>query len=225
MVGVWQPQQGMRAEAEDVFTEHREAWMILGMVVCGMAVVCVYRRTRRISHIEDLPRDCVGMRLSGIATSVSDGDGFRFFHTPWFRRRAFTPVDGKLYVRLSGIDAPEVRHFHMPEQAFAKESKEYLRKLVLNRKVRIKIVGIDRYNRVLAIVHVPGWFFGTNVNLRMVESGHACVYTGKDAIYDRYEKAMRDAEAKAMEDKRGMWKFPDVVTPMEYKRMHRSIKK
>lgn len=195
-------------------------WMWGGLAVGAVAGWILYRKSRRVSHIEDLPRRCYGKRLSGVVTGVPDGDGFRFFHTPWFRRRTHGPGDGKLYVRLAGIDAPEVRHFHVPEQPFAKESREYLKRLVLNKGVHIKIVGVDRYNRVLAIVHLPGWICRTNVNLEMVEKGYACVYTGKDAVYDGYEDELRSLESAAIQRKSGMWKT-GAVTPMEHKRMYR----
>lgn len=211
----------MELDFRGIFTEHKEMWGVIGVVGIIMVLMYVHKKTRRISHIEDLPRKCVGMRLSGIVTGVPDGDGFRFFHTPWFRTSRYTSVDSKLYIRLAGIDAPEVRHFHFPEQPFAKESKAYLKKLVLGKKVNIKIVGIDRYNRVLAVVHVFGWFFKTNVNLEMVKNGYACVYVGKDAAYDKYEKTLRELEEEAVNKRNGLWKFEDVMTPMEYKRMQR----
>jgi endonuclease YncB( thermonuclease family) len=193
----------------------------VALVLALVLVLIIYRKTRRISHIEDLPRNFVGMSLTGIATSVNDGDGFRFFHTPCFRSSEYTDADDKLYIRLAGIDAPEMRHFCVPEQPLAREAREYLRKLILRKRVKIRMMGMDRYNRVLAFVETRRWCFTTNVNLEMVRSGHACVYGGRDAVYGRYEGELRSLQRRALSKRIGMWKNTGLVLPLDHKKIHR----
>ncbi len=53
-------------------------------------------------------------------------------------------------IRLLGVDAPEMGY------CFSKESKEALTKKILNKKVILKNVKVDRYRRILALVYVDG---------------------------------------------------------------------
>lgn len=193
----------------------------------GFFIFFIYKMFRRISSIEDFPTDYVGMMLTGIVTSVPDGDGFSFFHTPWFRSESYSRSDRKLPIRLTGIDAPEMRG-NIPGQPFAEESKRYLNKLIWKKKVDIRIVGTDQYNRVLAFAYlrhisfIPGWRFGVNINFQMIKEGLACVYTGRDAKYDGNQEKLMELEETAKRKRLGMWKFNNTVTPMQHKRNHRN---
>jgi len=59
--------------------------------------------------------------------------------------------DGEIYkftVRLRGIDTPEMG------TKKAEEAKDYLTKLILNKVVKVKDIGIDKYGRILAEIWV-----------------------------------------------------------------------
>lgn len=62
------------------------------------------------------------------------------------------------------------------------------------------------------------FFFKRNLSLDMVIAGYAVVYRGGGAEYFGMEKQLREAEEIARRKKRGMWRFGNIVTPMEYKK-------
>ncbi|KAI4292495.1 hypothetical protein PAPHI01_1769 [Pancytospora philotis] len=185
-----------------------------------VAAVCyaLYRVMSRMSSVRDLPRNPRGFSFKGVVTSVSDGDGFRVFHVPWMRNKAYSRSSPKLPVRLAGIDAPEMRFFGTPAQPFSKEAKELLSALALKKTVHVTVYSIDMYSRIVAMVCIKtGWFSWTNVNLEMVRAGLACVYDRAGAEYGGLKAAFEAAQAEAKRKKRGMWSLPSVVLPMDYK--------
>lgn len=96
-------------------------------------------------------------------------------------------------VRLAGIDAPELA------QPWGIQSRTALRRLVLNKPVRVEVTDRDRYGRLV------GWVSQgrSNVNVAMVRSGNAWAF-------DRYIKSaqVRAAQAEAKRDGRGLWALP-----------------
>lgn len=203
----------------------------MDLLVIGCAVVLTaaiaavvrfaYRVTRRMHSVRDLPRGHVGYVFYGVVTHVGDGDGFRIFHVPWLRSSKYPPKGPVLSVRLAGVDAPEIRCFGHPAQPFAAEATEYLKGLVHGRMVRIRVLGVDMYGRVLSIVYVRRWLRWVNVNVRMVEAGLACLYTGKAAQYgDMYDELVR-SEERAKAERLGMWSRGRVVLPMDHRKQNR----
>jgi endonuclease YncB( thermonuclease family) len=84
----------------------------------------------------------------------------------------------EIRIRLVGIDAPETsKKKGEPGQPFSQKAKKHLASLVLNRKVKIKEYGRDRYGRILGVVFLDA----QNLNLEMVRAGLAEVYRGKHA--------------------------------------------
>lgn len=120
---------------------------------------------------------------------VSDGDTIV----------AFTFEGTKLRLRLLGIDAPESPHGDKPGQPFGEEAGDYLDHLIGGKTVRVDAYGPDQYHRVLAVI----WDGPVNVNLLMVAMGYAEVYRG--APCQVYCRELEDAEAKARQDRVGMW--------------------
>ena len=74
-------------------------------------------------------------------------------------------------IRLACIDTPELRG-KRAEPVPAKEAREYLRELVVARKVTIRRITTDRYGRTVAELFVDG----SNVQQQLVASGHASIY-------------------------------------------------
>lgn len=190
-------------------------------ILASLIIIFIYYKlSKRISSIEDLPKNFQNKKIKCYVTSVGDGDGFRCFHTPWLRRKVYKKGDPTLQVRLAGIDAPEIKKFSKPGQPFSKEAKDYLSQLVLKQNVTLKILSIDLYNRLLCSVFVLKENKKINVNLEMVREGFACVYEGKHAVYDNYKKLLVEYEEKAKKEKRGMWKQHNYVSPMDYKKLN-----
>lgn len=130
---------------------------------------------------------------------VFDGDSFE-------ARRA----DGRrVEVRLFGIDAPE-RY-----QAWNRRSRSALRDLVDGESLSLRVVEVDRYDRLVAEVFLPD---GRSVNAAQVEEGNAWVYR-------RYTDDARliGLEEEARAARRGLWSMPahEQVPPWEWRRQQR----
>ena len=74
-------------------------------------------------------------------------------------------------IRLACIDTPELRGKHA-DPVPAKEARDYLRELVVGRKVTIRRITSDRYGRTVAELFIDG----SNVQQQLVASGHASIY-------------------------------------------------
>ena len=74
-------------------------------------------------------------------------------------------------IRLACIDTPELRG-KRADPVPAEAARDYLRKLVLGRKVTIRRITTDRYGRTVAELFVDG----SNVQQQLVVSGHASIY-------------------------------------------------
>jgi micrococcal nuclease len=117
----------------------------------------------------------------GKVLNVIDGDTFKL-------------ENGRI-VRLIGVDAPE-KH----EPCF-NESKEVLRRLLENKTVVMKGTRKkDRYGRLLRYVHLNSIF----INLLIVRLGYAKVNLEPG---EKYYEIFKNAEEKAKELKRCIWRF------------------
>ena len=102
--------------------------------------------------------------VEGIVKHVNDGDTLK----------VETTEGTKLKVRLYGIDAPEtekIKHksgmISKPGQPYGEESYRALKSKVLGKNVKVEIIDIDRYKRMVGIVYMDG----ININLEMVKEG------------------------------------------------------
>lgn len=140
---------------------------VIFIISCG-----IYNLTRRLSTITDLPEDKLNYIFYGIATSVGDGDGFHIYHVPLFRSANYNARSKMLPIRMAGIDAPEVRGYGKPAQPKSREAKQYLAHMILKKTVRVRVLNIDMYNRILAIVYVRKcYIFWENVNFGNARRG------------------------------------------------------
>ncbi|KAK3952078.1 nuclease domain-protein [Pseudoneurospora amorphoporcata] len=159
--------------------------------------------------------------LLGKVTSVGDGDGFHFFHTPggrlagwgWLRRVPTARKqlrDRTIPIRIAGIDAPEGAHFGRPAQPYSKEALEWLRSYILGKRVWARIHRKDQYDRVVATVFVrkPPFFLRKDVGLEMLKQGLATTYEAKSGAEfggPKMEQVYKNAEAAARRKGTGMW--------------------
>ena len=74
-------------------------------------------------------------------------------------------------VRLACIDTPELVGMRA-EPVPAKAARDYLRSLVVGKKVRIRRITKDRYRRTVAELFVGT----TNVQQEMIDTDHAEIY-------------------------------------------------
>lgn len=127
-------------------------------------------------------------------TKVIDGDTF------WVQ-----DVSGnEIKVRMIGIDAPELKKTNRKEVGrFAKESKNYLSRLILRKKIYLKfdIDKFDQYRRTLAYVYLPN---GTFVNEKLVKEGYAMVMTVPPNV--KYSGKFLMLQQQARNSRRGLWR-------------------
>lgn len=138
--------------------------------------------------------------------------------------------DNTLSIRLYGVDCPELqkRKSDPPSQPFAAEAKDFTSNLVLNRKVRIKLLRKDQYGRAVAKVEggrrpLPP-FTRKDVSQELVRKGLATIYSGGGAEYDGNLAVLQDLQRSAEKRKRGVWSQGEMITPAEFKRQQKLLK-
>ncbi len=111
-------------------------------------------------------------------------------------------------VRLMGIDAPEMGRDGAPEQYFARESRDYLRRLVDGRPIRLETDGhgTDRYNRVLACAYLSD---GRMINEVLVEEGLAFFYPHPGQNKE-FQERLLEVQKRAIFSRKGFW--PRILT-------------
>lgn len=115
---------------------------------------------------------------------------------------------GLLYVRLAGIDTPDMK------QTYGKESQQALANLILHKVIVIRAVGVDPCNRSVAMAWLNG-DNGLDISSRLVSGGAAWVYRPySDSQY------LLLLEQKARREKQGLWALEskDRVPPWEWRK-------
>jgi endonuclease YncB( thermonuclease family) len=79
-----------------------------------------------------------------------------------------------LSVRLNGIDAPEIKGKSVEEKEAAKQARDFVSNLVLNKYVRLENVESEKYGRILADVYIGD----VHVNEMLVKERYAVKYDG-----------------------------------------------
>ncbi|KAM0375509.1 hypothetical protein HYE67_007224 [Fusarium culmorum] len=215
-----------------------QAWapMVL-FPLAGMAALQLYanyiRRIPGAAYVR--PNFFRNRSIYGRVTSVGDGDNFHLFHTPggrymgwgWLRKIPEARKDlkdrtaeSKIPIRIAGVDAPECAHFGKPAQPYSAEALAWLRKYLLKRNVRAYVWRKDQYDRIVATVYTRRWLFRRDVGLEMIKAGIATTYEAKQgAEFGGRQKMYEDAEAKAKQNRKGMWsgKAKYFESPRAYK--------
>lgn len=138
--------------------------------------------------------------LVGKVIKVSDGDTITILDSNNKKRK----------VRLDRIDAPE------SNQAFGKKSRNYLAKLIENKKVTVTYKKVDRYKRILGIVKLDDM----DVNYHMVETGHAWHYSHYDKTAS-YKAAHANAKLKKL----GLWQESNPIEPFIFRKQNKKKSK
>jgi micrococcal nuclease len=127
--------------------------------------------------------------VTATITRITDGDTVQ----------AITPEGTKLKVRLYGIDAPETSKGRIPGEPFGSDSRIYLAALVSQKTIRVEILDIDRYRRMVAIL----WLGEKNINLEMISTGMAEAYL--EYLKQPYRTPFIQAEQTAKAQGKGIW--------------------
>ena len=106
----------------------------------------------------------------GKVIKVYDGDSITI--------AAKLPFDNSLLyrfsVRLNGIDTPEIKGKNEDEKEAAKNARDALSKLILNKHITLKNVDNEKYGRVLADVYLDE----LHINEWLVKEKYAVRYDG-----------------------------------------------
>ena len=174
----------------------------------------------------DIPKEFYREKSSlyGQVVKVVDGDTLRLRHLPGALSSA--SFDGNLkdetiMVRIAAVDSPETAKFGQAGQPFGDVAKQFATNQVLNKKVRVKALAKDRYERLLGVVFYDGGLGGEkDLSEELLKQGLAVVYTGGGAQYDGRRPEYERLEETARRSKKGLWsqKDADRESPAEYKK-------
>jgi micrococcal nuclease len=108
-------------------------------------------------------------------------------------------------VRYIGVDTPELHHPRKPVEFYAREAKEFNRRLVEGKRVRLEfdVQRYDRYGRLLAYVYLED---GTFVNAELLRQGYAQLLTIPPNV--KYANMFLELQRQARENRRGLWGRP-----------------
>jgi micrococcal nuclease len=153
--------------------------------------------------------------IEGLVTKVSDGDTITVIAD-----------NAKLKVRLYGIDAPELEkanrrtgRISKAGQPFGDEAFQVLRNKVYGRLVTLEVMNVDRYKRLVAIV----WLGSGNINREMVRLGLAWAY--REYLARPYASEYLYAEARAKQERQGLWVQYNPKPPWEFRKQLRTRRK
>lgn len=147
--------------------------------------------------------------VTGTATKVSDGDTIH----------VTTPEKTKLTVRFYGMDAPETPkvnqrtgHVNKPGQPYGEESWKALEAKIMGKQVRLDIIDIDQYKRMVGTV----WIGNRNINLEMVKEGYAEAYL--EYLKEPYRAQYIQAEKDARSARKGIWSLSGYERPSDFRK-------
>lgn len=84
----------------------------------------------------------------------------------------------RLSVRLAGIDTPEIKGKTPDEKTAAKNARNALAGLVMNKYVSLQNIESEKYGRILADVYLDN----IHVNAWMIEQRYGIKYEGKTKV-------------------------------------------
>lgn len=105
-------------------------------------------------------------------------------------------------LRYIGVDTPELHHPRKPVERYGREAKEFNRRLVEGKRVRLEfdVERKDRYERLLAYVYLED---GTFVNAELVRQGYAQLLTIPPNV--KYADLFVELQREARKAARGLW--------------------
>lgn len=180
------------------------------MKIIAIACLCLFLLPSSLAFSREPFRT-----MDGFVVKVSDGD-------------TLTVDSGgtKLKVRLYGIDAPETGKINRGNgriskegQPFGQEAQMALQGKVYGRKVRIDVMDIDRYRRLVSLVRMGN----RNINLEMIREGWSWAY--RKYLHSAYASEFIEEEEQARRRRAGLWQDSNPRPPWEFRKSQRMEKK
>lgn len=137
----------------------------------------------------------VAQTISGKVVAIKDGDTFVLLNA---KKEQIT-------IRLAEIDCPE------SGQAFGKNAKQFLSRLIFGKIVSCEITTTDSYGRSIGKVYIDGSY----VSEELVKNGWAWHYKK----YSTSEK-LAALEYEARKNKIGLWSVPGAVAPWQWRKKY-----
>jgi micrococcal nuclease len=141
-------------------------------------------------------------KLTGVAGKIRDGDTFVLLNQNSYD-----------VVRLHSIDTPEAG------QDYKTEAGQQLQQLLAGQKIDADCYKVDQYNRSVCRVFAGG----VDVAARMIELGaawYALAYRREHSPQE--QQTLPALQLQAQMAKRGLWAYPDPVSPWDFKRGKRN---
>lgn len=142
-----------------------------------------------------------GQTIQGMVREVYDGDTVL----------VVTRSDGRLKVRLYGIDAPETRKPDRVAQPFGSQAKRVLMYKLLGREVLLEVRERDQYGRAVAVVRQGQ----RDINAEMVAEGMAWAY--RHYLDGPYASRYIGLEEQARRRRLGLWRQSNPQPPWEFR--------
>ena len=91
---------------------------------------------------------------------------------------------------------------------FANEAKKYLASLVLDKIIAVKLLGRDKYRRVVGVVYPVKFIFifGIDISFALAKKGYATLYTKGGAKYDGKKEQFKHCINLAKKKRKGIWR-------------------
>lgn len=144
--------------------------------------------------------------IEGAVTQVSDGDTIQVTDS----------LGTKVKARLYGIDAPETAKGKKPGQPYGEESFQALRQKVDQQRVRLDVMDIDKYRRLVSVVLIGN----RDINYEMLAEGHAWAY--RKYLKGPLAKSYINAEERANRSRKGLWQQGGAEPPWDFRKIKNS---
>jgi len=127
--------------------------------------------------------------------------------------------DSRLKIRFYGIDAPETvkvnrrsNQVTKPGQPYGSEAESALKAKIWGQKIRIAVMAVDRYKRLVSFVFVGN----RNINREMVVDGWAWAY--RQYLNGSYRSEFILLEEQARKRRIGLWKERTPSPPWDFRK-------
>ena len=111
-----------------------------------------------------------------------------------------------LQVRIAAVDCPETAKFGSSGQDFGDAATEFVQSEIEGKRVRVKLLARDQYQRCVATVtYRRNLFWRVNLSEELLKRGLATVYRQGGAEYDGSVERWDRIEEKAKSQKKGLW--------------------
>jgi len=153
--------------------------------------------------------------IDGMVTKISDGDTVQVTDS----------MGTKVKVRLEYIDCPETEKRNKKTGRISKVGQPYgveafsaLRGKLERQRVRLEVMTIDKYGRLVSLV----WVGNRNINKEMVSEGWAWAY--RQYLDRAHASEYIGAEEQARAKKLGLWSQPNPQPPWEFRKQQKKAR-